>query len=89
MPRPLDWGEHIHVTGYWFVDTPVYEPPRDLKAFLEAGPPPVYVGFGSMPSKAPEQMAELVTQALRLAGSAGFCITGRGILGQRDGAAGI
>jgi sterol 3beta-glucosyltransferase len=33
-------------------------------AFLEAGPPPVYIGFGSMPSKDPENMAAMVTQAL-------------------------
>jgi UDP:flavonoid glycosyltransferase YjiC (YdhE family) len=77
----VDWGEYIHVTGYWFLDTPAYEPPRDLKAFLEAGSPPVYIGFGSMPSKAPEQMADMVTQALRLAGKRGVLYTGRGILG--------
>ena len=82
VPRPVEWGEHIHVTGYWFLDTPVYEPPRDLKAFLEAGPPPVYIGFGSMPSKAPEQMADMMTQALRLAGKRGVPYTGRGILGR-------
>ena len=82
IPRPFDWGENLYVTGYWFVNTPAYEPPGDLKAFLEAGPPPVYVGFGSMPTKSPEQMAELVSQALRLAGQRGILFTGRGILGQ-------
>jgi UDP:flavonoid glycosyltransferase YjiC (YdhE family) len=82
IPRPADWGEHIHITGYWFLDTPTYEPPADLMAFLEAGPPPVYVGFGSMPSQKPEQVASLVTQALQQVGQRGILFTGRGILGQ-------
>lgn len=29
-------------------DTSDYEPPKALRDFLEAGPPPVFVGFGSM-----------------------------------------
>ena len=28
--------------------TSAYEPPEALRAFLQAGPPPVFVGFGSM-----------------------------------------
>ncbi len=27
----------------------LYEPPSELAQFLEAGEPPVYLGFGSMP----------------------------------------
>jgi UDP:flavonoid glycosyltransferase YjiC (YdhE family) len=82
VPRPDDWGENIHVTGYWFLDTFTYEPPSDLREFLEAGPPPVYVGFGSMPSQNPEQVAALVAQALQQAGQRGILFTGRGILGR-------
>jgi UDP:flavonoid glycosyltransferase YjiC (YdhE family) len=82
LPRPMDWGEHIHVTGYWFLDTPTYEPPEDLKAFLRVGPPPVYIGFGSMPSKNPAETAALIVKALRLSGQRGILCTGKGILGQ-------
>lgn len=82
LARPADWGAHIHVTGYWFVHSPGYEPPPGLVQFLEAGPPPVYVGFGSMPSQHPEQMAALVIRALRLAGLRGILFTGKGILGR-------
>lgn len=49
IPRPSDWGQWVHVTGYWFLEEqPDYQPPAELAAFLQAGEPPVYVGFGSM-----------------------------------------
>lgn len=82
LPRPADWGENIRVTGYWFLDTPAYTPPPTLQAFLESGPPPVYVGFGSMPSQNPEQVAALVMQALTLAGQRGIILTGQGAMGR-------
>lgn len=65
IPAPADWPDSIHVTGYWFLDPPAgWEPPSDLVDFLEAGPPPVYVGFGSMLSRKPEETTDLVLQAL-------------------------
>jgi UDP:flavonoid glycosyltransferase YjiC (YdhE family) len=81
LPRPADWGENIRVTGYWSLDTPAYTPPPALQAFLECGLPPVYVGFGSMPSRDPEQVATLVTRALTLAGQRGIILTGQGPMG--------
>ena len=49
VPIPPDWGPWLHVTGYWFSDPdPSYQPPADLLRFLEAGPPPVYFGLGSI-----------------------------------------
>ncbi|MDR2984045.1 MAG: glycosyltransferase [Nocardiopsaceae bacterium] len=52
-------------TGAWFVrdDRPL---PADLMAFLDAGTPPVYVGFGSM--RAPEDMARAAIEAIRAQG---------------------
>jgi sterol 3beta-glucosyltransferase len=65
IPRPSDWDSNIHVTGYWFLDpAPDWTPPSALMAFLQAGPPPVYVGFGSMSNRKPEETADLVLQAL-------------------------
>ena len=49
VPHPEDWPPSRHTTGYWTL--PVedgWQPPADLAAFLQAGPKPVYVGFGSM-----------------------------------------
>jgi len=82
LPRPPDWPEYVHVTGYWFTDTPDYTPPTELARFLEAGPPPVYIGFGSMPSRDPGKMADLVIRALRLAGQRGLLFTSSGGLGK-------
>jgi UDP:flavonoid glycosyltransferase YjiC (YdhE family) len=82
VPRPSDWGECIHVTGYWYLDTPGFEPPPALQAFLDAGAPPVYIGFGSMPSQNPEQASDMVIQALAMAGQRGILLTGQGALGR-------
>jgi UDP:flavonoid glycosyltransferase YjiC (YdhE family) len=51
FPRPADWLPNMQVTGYTpFEDDPVrWSAPAPLRAFLEDGPPPVYVGFGSFP----------------------------------------
>lgn len=48
FPRPREWGPNLHATGFWMDERPDYAPPEDLLSFLSAGPPPVYIGFGSM-----------------------------------------
>jgi UDP:flavonoid glycosyltransferase YjiC (YdhE family) len=40
----------------------------EVEAFLDAGPPPVYVGFGSMPVPRAESMSQLLADAARTAG---------------------
>ena len=67
VPRPSDWGPNVHVTGFWHHDQPLWPPPRRLLAFLSDGPPPVYVGFGSMKTGDPEATDTLVRTALRRA----------------------
>ena len=48
FPKPAGWGDWTEVTGYWFLDARVDpEPPEDLRAFVEAGPPPVCMGFAT------------------------------------------
>uniref|UniRef100_UPI00355808E1 glycosyltransferase n=1 Tax=Nonomuraea rhizosphaerae TaxID=2665663 RepID=UPI00355808E1 len=42
--------------------------PRELEAFLEAGAPPVYVGFGSMAAHAPKDVARVAIEACRAHG---------------------
>jgi UDP:flavonoid glycosyltransferase YjiC (YdhE family) len=49
VPRPTDWPERFVVSGYWFLNQAEgYEPSNALLEFLKAGPPPVYIGFGSV-----------------------------------------
>ncbi|MBD2212597.1 glycosyltransferase family 1 protein [Nostoc linckia FACHB-104] len=64
IPQPSDWQNTL-VTGYWFLDAASnWTPPSALMEFLNGGPPPVYIGFGSMGNRNPEQTADLVLQAL-------------------------
>src|SRR6185437_316383 len=66
-PLPGDWPAAAHVTGYWFLDSD--EPlPADVEAFLAAGDKPVYIGFGSMPSKDPAGRTAAIVDAVRKAG---------------------
>ncbi len=66
---PDDWPSTDPVTGYWFTDPDRnYIPPKDLAAFLEAGPAPVYVGFGSMPSRKPAELTKTVLDAIETTG---------------------
>lgn len=69
LPRPTDWKSDTHVTGFWFLDQAQrWTPPAELIRFLDAGPAPVYIGFGSMPSTRPERMGQLVLEAVNKAG---------------------
>jgi vancomycin aglycone glucosyltransferase len=63
--EPADLG--VVQTGAWLL--PDTRPlPAEVVEFLDAGPPPVYVGFGSMPLRAREDMARAVIEAIRAQG---------------------
>jgi UDP:flavonoid glycosyltransferase YjiC (YdhE family) len=84
-PKPPDWSESAHVTGYWFLDHPLdWQPPADLLHFLESGPSPIYLGFGSMITRKPEETTRITLDALRQAGHRGVIATGWGALSQSD-----
>jgi UDP:flavonoid glycosyltransferase YjiC (YdhE family) len=79
IPPPTDWDARVQVTGYWFLDTATdWTPPPALLDFLHAGPPPVYIGFGSMSSRNPAETAAIVLQALARAGQRGIILAGWG-----------
>lgn len=49
LARPADWPPKVAVTGVWQLPAEQgWAPPQALMDFLEAGPAPVYIGFGSM-----------------------------------------
>ncbi|MCP4629719.1 MAG: hypothetical protein GY850_40365 [bacterium] len=54
-------------TGYMHLNQPNQQLP-ELDAFLEAGPPPIYAGFGSMPTRDQIRNVSVIVEAARLAG---------------------
>ncbi|KAM0286499.1 hypothetical protein ACHAQH_000926 [Verticillium albo-atrum] len=68
VPRPVDWGVNIDICGFVFRDTPKYEPSTELRKFLDAGPRPVYIGFGSIVVDDADRIATIIHEAVRLLG---------------------
>lgn len=78
VPQPNDWPTNYHTSGYLFFEDDNWQPPQDLLDFLAAGPPPVYVGFGSMAGNDPEGAAHTIIAALQKSGQRGLLLTGWG-----------
>lgn len=73
LPKPSDWEPFHHVTGHWQLQ-PLqdWQPPADLLRFLDSGPAPVHVGFGSMKDRNPERRTREILRALELTGQRGL-----------------
>lgn len=79
LPRPRDWKPWVHVTGFWFLGDPgTYQPPPELQAFLDAGPPPIGVGFSSLVGRNPTAVTRAVIDGLTEAGQRAVLLTGLG-----------
>ncbi len=79
LPRPNDWADNHLVMGYWFLDAAAdWAPPSDLMDFLDAGEPPVYIGFGSMGNRNPQEAGQIALNALERSGQRGILATGWG-----------
>ncbi|KAJ3828774.1 glycosyltransferase family 1 protein [Lentinula raphanica] len=70
VPKPLDWGDSISISGYWFLDNPDlgWEPPQSLLAWMEKarsdGKPIVYIGFGSITVPNPNRVTSRIVEAV-------------------------
>lgn len=90
VPRPPDWREGIDVASYWWPEHPAdWKPPEDLERFLAAGPPPVFLGFGSRNPADAARLTEIVAAARRKAGvrmviQAGWASLGAGLQDDDD-----
>jgi sterol 3beta-glucosyltransferase len=70
LPRPDDWPDTAQVCGYWSMQIPPeWSPPRKLAAFLDAGDPPVYVGFGSMTIDDPPRLGAMIEEVAERLGT--------------------
>jgi len=77
LPRPRDWRPELDVAGFlWPAVDPGWQPASELTAFLDNGPPPVYVGFGSRVFGDAPRLSRLVDEALAMAGVRGVIQAG-------------
>ncbi|GKT43551.1 sterol 3-beta-glucosyltransferase UGT80B1 [Colletotrichum spaethianum] len=85
IPKPTDWDSHINITGFSFLPlADKYTPPPDLTAFLESGPPPIYIGFGSIVVDDPKALTQLIFNAVKIAGVRAIVSKGWGGVGSGD-----
>lgn len=64
LPPPADWPADHRICGQWRAPDLAWQPPADLQAFLDAGPAPVYLGFGSMTGFDRDHVLPALLQAL-------------------------
>lgn len=63
LSKPPDWKSFVSVTGFWkteMKDKNYQIPPVNLVNWLNAGKPPIYFGFGSMPVFHPKETMNMI-----------------------------
>ncbi|KAK3939702.1 glycosyltransferase family 28 domain-containing protein [Diplogelasinospora grovesii] len=82
IPKPADWATEITISGFFFLNlASSYTPEPDLAAFLAAGPPPVYIGFGSIVVDNPNALTRMIFDAVSATGVRALVSKGWGGLG--------
>lgn len=77
VPTPEDWPSQFHPCGYLFLnDNENWQPPAELQAFLDAGDPPICIGFGSMIGRNPEAITRLLIDAIVDSGQRAVFLSG-------------
>jgi vancomycin aglycone glucosyltransferase len=66
-PAPLDVPLFAPPTGAMLLDEEGALP-TEVEVFLGAGPPPIYIGFGSMPDARPGRTRDLIAKVVRKVG---------------------
>jgi len=85
LPKPIDWPDWTHVTGSWVLDSQKdWQAPKALKVFIEAGSPPVFIGFGNKGNWQPEDLTQIVLQGLKISGKRGVLLVGDDLIEQDD-----
>ncbi|EHK98999.1 putative Sterol 3-beta-glucosyltransferase [Glarea lozoyensis 74030] len=85
IPKPADWGPEIDIAGFVFLDlASSFKPPEELVKFLDAGPPPVYIGFGSIVVDDPDKFTAMIFEAVEKAGVRALVSKGWGGLGDEN-----
>ncbi len=80
LPKPQDWPESAHVTGYWFLERPAGPPSVDIAHFVQDGEPPVCIALGrgleiGVKLFGAERFWTLILEAVERSGRRGIIIT--------------
>ncbi|KAM0425031.1 hypothetical protein ACHAPT_009832 [Fusarium lateritium] len=80
-----NWDTHLNITGFSFLPLAnSYTPPPDLIEFLNGGPAPIYIGFGSIVVDDPQALTRMIFQAIKIAGVRAIVSKGWGGVGAGD-----
>ncbi|CAA2989377.1 sterol 3-beta-glucosyltransferase UGT80B1 [Olea europaea subsp. europaea] len=82
VSKPEDWGPLVDVVGYCFLNLgSKYQPPEEFIQWIQKGPEPIYIGFGSMPLEDSKKTTDIILEALKNTGQRGIIDRGWGDLG--------
>ncbi|XP_042481246.1 sterol 3-beta-glucosyltransferase UGT80B1-like isoform X1 [Macadamia integrifolia] len=82
VPKPNDWGPLVDVVGFCFLNLgATYQPQKEFTQWLQDGPKPIYIGFGSMPLEDAQNATNIILKALKDTGQRGIIGRGWGDLG--------
>jgi UDP:flavonoid glycosyltransferase YjiC (YdhE family) len=85
VPKPADYPPNIDICGFVFLELgSTFNPPEALQKFLDAGEPPVYIGFGSIVVDDPNAFTKMIFEAVEMAGVRALVSKGWGGLGGGD-----
>lgn len=85
VPQPDDWPSTIRTTGFCFLEEQNgWEPPRSLTEFLDAGEPPICIGFGSMIGHNLEQVTRMVIDGVSKSGRRAVLLSGWAGIGNAE-----
>jgi UDP:flavonoid glycosyltransferase YjiC (YdhE family) len=75
VPRPKDWKAPAFITGYWFSKTiGNWIPDENLIDFLDSGPPPIAIAFGSTNASKLNSVVEKIVAALNITRQRGIIV---------------
>ncbi|XP_020248076.1 sterol 3-beta-glucosyltransferase UGT80B1-like isoform X2 [Asparagus officinalis] len=85
VPKPKDWGGLVDVVGFCFLNLGTkYQPQKAFAEWIQQGPKPIYVGFGSMPIEDGKKIVNIILVSLKETGQRGIIGRGWGDLGIND-----
>lgn len=82
VPHPPEWPQRSHTIGYFFLKEKPWTPPEHLRSFLQTGPAPIAISFGSMPTDDAAGLTQLLLQGVTASGQRAILLSGWAGLGK-------